>query len=93
MDVGLGLSVTCSGSVITIRLNPCFSGCWSRTESMVDQWSGLQKVLILVLVDVGLGRLPLGVRGMGRGLVLILVLVDVGLGRSEDAGADGSAKS
>ena len=54
---------------------------------------GQQPVLILVLVDVGLGRLPLGVRGMGRGLVLILVRVDVGLGRSEDAGADGSAKS
>ena len=36
-------------------------------------------VLILVLVDVGLGHAKLGL-GAWRGNVLILVLVDVGLG-------------
>ena len=41
-------------------LNPCFSGCWSRTRCVGGQ-EGLQvDVLILVLVDVGLGLLPIG---------------------------------
>ena len=36
-------------------LNPCFSGCWSRTsEAAADRYACLH-VLILVLVDVGLG--------------------------------------
>ena len=35
-------------------LNPCFSGCWSRTRQVTQQYFH-QQVLILVLVDVGLG--------------------------------------
>ena len=36
------------------RLNPCFSGCWSRTVH--GGWlKEREDVLILVLVDVGLG--------------------------------------
>ena len=87
----------------TIGLNPCFSGCWSRTENFTNPdarsyclnpcfsgcWSRTLRthcpalspdcVLILVLVDVGLG--PCTVRSKSRQIcVLILVLVDVGLG-------------
>ena len=37
-------------------LNPCFSGCWSRTGSwFVYPGRRQAEVLILVLVDVGLG--------------------------------------
>ena len=36
-------------------LNPCFSGCWSRTGTSTDRTQREEGVLILVLVDVGLG--------------------------------------
>ena len=67
-----------------LGLNPCFSGCWSRTAVYGFHRVFLLAVLILVLVDVGLGR------RCGRGAlpfppVLILVLVDVGLGQREMA--------
>ena len=57
VDVGLGHC----GEVRFTRirggcLNPCFSGCWSRTCKSGYSWSAAGKVLILVLVDVGLGR-------------------------------------
>ena len=38
-------------------LNPCFSGCWSRTRNGVGGNCSAVTVLILVLVDVGLGLL------------------------------------
>ena len=62
-------------------LNPCFSGCWSRTLlwKMRKLVSGL--VLILVLVDVGLGPCTEALKAFSD-IVLILVLVDVGLGPS-----------
>ena len=44
--------------------------------------SAVSSVLILVLVDVGLGPSAAGASSYARRLVLILVLVDVGLGRS-----------
>ena len=37
-------------------LNPCFSGCWSRTEETGEEALVSGYVLILVLVDVGLGQ-------------------------------------
>ena len=37
-------------------LNPCFSGCWSRTRPPEEGGDERVGVLILVLVDVGLGR-------------------------------------
>ena len=46
------------------------------------------RVLILVLVDVGLGRVLRVQAHQVLHLVLILVLVDVGLGRSEDKYAE-----
>ena len=79
VDVGLGRSTTMVLGKMCGCLNPCFSGCWSRTSKMpwYDQikgrlnpcfsgcWSRTQGyrygsrprrvVLILVLVDVGLG--------------------------------------
>ena len=61
-------------------LNPCFSGCWSRTHAAEYGLSAFDRVLILVLVDVGLGHskwLP----KLFEVRVLILVLVDVGLGQ------------
>ena len=65
-----------------MSLNPCFSGCWSRTllrkvKAIADS------VLILVLVDVGLGPFDESLRSCGCISVLILVLVDVGLGPVE----------
>ena len=47
--------IACSESVSSC-LNPCFSGCWSRTEEAVAEGPEVA-VLILVLVDVGLGHL------------------------------------
>ena len=37
-------------------LNPCFSGCWSRTLQVSAIPPVKNPVLILVLVDVGLGQ-------------------------------------
>ena len=55
------------------------------SDNFVDQCSvdWITRVLILVLVDVGLGR-SIVIHGVGSLLVLILVLVDVGLGPSGD---------
>ena len=61
MDVGLGLSIVFTAlSILLRRLNPCFSGCWSRTCQSVS-YVDSNKVLILVLVDVGLGHVDTGV--------------------------------
>ena len=79
MDVGLGPRARQDNVQSIRRLNPCFSGCWSRTFLM--SWTPpAQQVLILVLVDVGLGPYG-GTPACRRLVVLILVLVDVGLGR------------
>ena len=82
MDVGLGppRSSPTSGRRC---LNPCFSGCWSRTQLWKPIAAELG-VLILVLVDVGLGHtIAAGMCSLSE--VLILVLVDVGLGRAMPA--------
>ena len=44
------------------RLNPCFSGCWSRTYMHRISGNKRSVVLILVLVDVGLGHRDCRVR-------------------------------
>ena len=61
-------------------LNPCFSGCWSRTGYGALP-GGYLLVLILVLVDVGLGQSGAKRLQTAMHAVLILVLVDVGLGQ------------
>ena len=69
-----------------MRLNPCFSGCWSRTTpeelaAASPAEKEAARVLILVLVDVGLGPAIKIEGGWNKTThVLILVLVDVGLG-------------
>ena len=79
MDVGLGLEALYD-KADALSLNPCFSGCWSRTLLRQGRCRQCRKVLILVLVDVGLG-LADHLREELAKYVLILVLVDVGLGR------------
>ena len=63
-------------------LNPCFSGCWSRTRRVIDTLNLDTAVLILVLVDVGLGLVEALCDKADALIVLILVLVDVGLGHT-----------
>ena len=71
------------GKDVTISLNPCFSGCWSRTHLCRGRACPAGAVLILVLVDVGLG-LEHEIYEYTDSGVLILVLVDVGLGRYDE---------
>ena len=54
VDVGLGPLEMWDYRSNRCRLNPCFSGCWSRTILCLRNGKYLD-VLILVLVDVGLG--------------------------------------
>ena len=64
-------------------LNPCFSGGWSRS-SFNSTWTIEQfKVLILVLVEDGLGELDKSRDFTDVHAVLILVLVEDGLGESQ----------
>ncbi len=39
------------------RLNPCCSGCCSRSDVKVDEWLNNPEVSILVVVDVALAGL------------------------------------
>ena len=79
VDVGLGPVGMSPRTKGTVGLNPCFSGCWSRTLSLPLADDEQRAVLILVLVDVGLGHCT-SCSTCWRLSVLILVLVDVGLG-------------
>ena len=54
VDVGLGRCSVCIRGASSPGLNPCFSGCWSRTQRCPAEDCS-EQVLILVLVDVGLG--------------------------------------
>ena len=40
------------------RLNPCFNGIWSRTSVRVGDTVEVTQVLILVLMEYGLGHRP-----------------------------------
>ena len=35
MEYGLGLTIYVSSDLITIRLNPCCNGIWSRTTGII----------------------------------------------------------
>ena len=48
--------IALDGEVLVAGLNPCFSGCWSRTFEE-KTFVYFLDVLILVLVDVGLGQM------------------------------------
>ena len=41
--------------VLSARLNPCFNGIWSRTHRYRDDSGCVKNVLILVLMEYGLG--------------------------------------
>ena len=60
-------------------LNPCFSGGWSRSVQIVIN-AQIWEVLILVLVEDGLGVRENSILCAERLYVLILVLVEDGLG-------------
>ena len=61
-------------------LNPCFSGGWSRREVCTPRIIFRGHVLILVLVEDGLGVCGIPGHRESSLLVLILVLVEDGLG-------------
>ena len=61
-------------------LNPCFSGGWSRRAILSVERTGHGTVLILVLVEDGLGDLNTLQKLTLSKTVLILVLVEDGLG-------------
>ena len=61
-------------------LNPCFSGRWSRREEIPLLPTKEGRVLILVLVEDGLGGTVTRTITLPSVTVLILVLVEDGLG-------------
>ena len=79
VDVGLG-HVLCQDALRPVRcLNPCFSGCWSRTSKLSA--SSLQRSSLNPCFSGCWSRTPGKAKLMVIVTVLILVLVDVGLGR------------
>ena len=60
-------------------LNPCFNGGGFRSTTITSLRLVIV-VLILVLMEVGLGGVAQGVRRDTGATVLILVLMEVGLG-------------
>ena len=56
MEYGLG-QWQCAVTAASIRmsLNPCFNGIWSRTPQEKGQFGHYEIVLILVLMEYGLG--------------------------------------
>ena len=62
-------------------LNPCFNGIWSRTAQIAAQKHDLQVVLILVLMEYGLGHSVGSNHRRTIWRVLILVLMEYVLGQ------------
>ena len=80
MEDGLGALFSPLLLIHLIRLNPCFSGGWSRSIHLIFGMILQFLVLILVLVEDGLGdQQYIPVKTLKR-FVLILVLVEDGLG-------------
>ena len=77
------VSETCGdtqGAVSNKSLNPCFSGGWSRSTTGEVFFLLHCQVLILVLVEDGLGEYGETLLHLWRRPVLILVLVEDGPG-------------
>ena len=72
--------ISCHFICFLISLNPCFSGRWSRSHNREVRRRSANNVLILVLVEDGLGVSENVVDWWSSPLVLILVLVEDGLG-------------
>ena len=64
-----------------IRLNPCCNGIWSRTLGRTLGLGPEEGVLILVVMEYGLGRLAWLFVDACKRTVLILVVIEYGLGR------------
>ena len=79
MEDGLGAAAKKLIANLPSGLNPCFSGGWSRRYLYKTKWQLLKEVLILVLVEDGLGG-NISIFSAIENTVLILVLVEDGLG-------------
>ena len=79
VEDGLGVRSITPQEHVEKRLNPCFSGGWSRREGLQNRLVRVKSVLILVLVEDGLGGGRKDAHQAPRE-VLILVLVEDGLG-------------
>ena len=85
MEDGLGDVLNLQTMKKLTRLNPCFSGGWSRSIGYIVCKFTLSNVLILVLVEDGLGETVETYDIENYVLVLILVLVEDGLGEEKQA--------
>ena len=63
-------------------LNPCCSGGWSRRRLRISSWLHSLIVLILVVLEDGLGGLQFLAGKKITAKVLILVVLEDGLGAS-----------
>ena len=81
MEYGLGLFHLTISTKKEGSLNPCCSGIWSRTAVRKHRRSYRQYVLILVVVEYGLGLIKAYDAYNKATEVLILVVVEYGLGQ------------
>ena len=51
-------AVTDENEMVDWSLNPCYNGIWSRTFDKFVENNPLPPVLILVIMEYGLGQLP-----------------------------------
>ena len=72
---------SCAPTTAKKSLNPCFTGRWSRSTNNLNDYGNERRVLILVLLEDGLGE---GLIVSYFVFVLILVLVEDGLGDNEN---------
>ena len=79
MEDGLGDVIENAPAAKCTSLNPCFSGGWSRSAIIIGVIAYFCLVLILVLVEDGLGGQRYAASSKNA-TVLILVLVEDGLG-------------
>ncbi len=80
MDVALGHTSKVYLGIFTSSLNPCCNGCRTWTGHVLQFKTSSYDVLILVVMDVALGRNK-EETGMEDCEVLILVVMDVALGQ------------
>ena len=73
------------GCTLVTGLNPCFNGIWSRTKFQVGEFTN-KEVLILVLMEYGLGLYEEQFFRVRLERVLILVLMEYGLGLHNSEG-------
>ena len=85
MEFGLGELQEVKDAVVELCLNPCFSGIWSRSIGLYLVGHPYVPVLILVLVEFGLGDQTMETIQINDD-VLILVLVEFGLGEPAGRG-------